>query len=108
MSETGTEKSVADQKGAPKTSKTRGRRKTQTGMVTSDKMNKSITVMVERRVKHPLYEKYMRRSTKLHAHDENNEAKIGDRVEIAETRPMSKLKRFRLLRVIAKATGPTA
>ncbi|MHC5063176.1 MAG: 30S ribosomal protein S17 [Planctomycetota bacterium] len=99
--------SSTNQKSAEGT-KTRGRRKIQVGQVTSDKMDKSITVMVERRVKHPIYEKFVRRSTKLHAHDENNEAKIGDRVEIAETRPMSKLKRFRLLRVIAKASGPTA
>lgn len=81
-------------------------RKVQFGIVTSDKMNKSITVLVERRVKHPLYGKYMRKSTKLHAHDENNEAHVGDRVELVGTRPMSKLKRFRLVRVTNKASGP--
>ena len=85
----------------------RRRRKVQHGVVTSDKMDKSITVIVERRVKHPLYDKYVRRSTKLHAHDENNEAHVGDRVEIAGTRPLSKLKRFRLVRVTSKAHGPT-
>ena len=70
------------------------------GRVVSDKMAKSCVVMVERRVKHPLYKKYIRRSTKMHVHDENNESKAGDKVEIMETRPMSKLKRFRITRVI--------
>ena len=70
--------------------------KTLTGRVVSSKMDKTIAVMIQRTVKHSLYEKYMKRSTKLLAHDENNECKIGDFVEIAECRPLSKRKRFRL------------
>jgi small subunit ribosomal protein S17 len=66
-------------------------------------MNKSITVLVERRVKHPLYGKYMRRSSKLHAHDENNECGIGDTVSITECRPISKTKTWRLVSVVEKA-----
>ncbi len=77
-------------------------RKVFSGKVSSDKMDKSITVVVERLVKHPVYEKFMRRQSKLHAHDENNEAKIGDTVEIVATRPLSKLKRFRLSRILHK------
>jgi len=73
------------------------------GRVISDKMNKSITVLVERKVKHPLYGKYIRRSTKLHAHDENNECGIGDTVSIAECRPISKTKTWRLVSVLEKA-----
>ncbi len=78
-------------------------RKTQTGVVTSDKMDKSISVSVERLVRHPMYEKFVRRRTRLHAHDENNEAGIGDVVEVVQTRPLSKLKRWRLVRVVRKA-----
>ena len=85
------------------TSEQRNRRKVQTGTVISDKMDKSITVEFGRKVKHPLYEKFMNRRTRLHAHDENNEARIGDVVEVVETRPLSKLKRFRLVRVITQA-----
>ena len=81
----------------------RARRKVQTGKVVSAKMDKTVTVLVQRRVKHRLYEKYLRRDTKLHAHDENNEAVIGDTVEICETRPLSKLKRWRLVRIVHKA-----
>ena len=77
--------------------------RTRVGRVVSDKMDKSITVMVERRVKHPLYGKYITRSTKLHAHDENNECGIGDTVSITECRPMSKTKTWRLVSVIEKA-----
>ena len=73
------------------------------GKVISDKMDKSITVMVERRVKHPVYGKFVRKSTKLHAHDENNECKEGDVVTIAECRPISKSKTWRLVEVIEKA-----
>ena len=68
--------------------------RTITGKVVSDKMDKTITVLVERRVKHELYGKYITRSTKLHAHDENNECQINDEVVIREARPMSKLKRW--------------
>ena len=80
--------------------KSRHARKVQVGKVTSNKMDKSITVVVERKVRHPIYEKYIKRRTKLHAHDENNEAKVGDTVEIVACRPMSRLKRGRLVRVI--------
>lgn len=74
-----------------------------TGRVVSDKMDKTITVLVERRVKHPLYGKYMTRSTKLHAHDENNQCSIGDVVEISESRPLSKTKTWMLQTVLEKA-----
>ena len=73
------------------------------GEVTSDKMDKTITVQVERRVKHPLYKKYVRRSTKLHAHDETNECGTGDVVSIVQCRPLSKSKSWRLHKVIEKA-----
>ena len=78
--------------------------RTVTGRVVSDKMNKTITVLVERRVKHPVYGKFVRKSTKLHAHDENNECKEGDVVTIAECRPISKSKAWRLIEVVEKAT----
>ena len=78
-------------------------RKLQTGTVTSNKADKTITIAVERLVRHPMYEKFIRRRTKLHAHDENNEAGIGDVVEIMQTRPMSKLKRWRLVRIVRKS-----
>lgn len=74
-----------------------------TGRVISNKANKSITVQVERRVKHPLYGKYLRRSTKLHAHDENNECGIGDLVTITECRPYSKTKTWVLTRIDERA-----
>jgi small subunit ribosomal protein S17 len=77
--------------------------RTTTGRVVSNKMDKSITVLVERRVKHPLYGKYIRRSSKLHAHDENNECGIGDTVSITECRPISKTKTWRLVSVVEKA-----
>jgi small subunit ribosomal protein S17 len=71
-----------------------------TGRVTSDKMDKTITVVVERKVKHPLYGKYLSRRSKLHAHDENNECKIGDLVQVVECRPISRSKSWRLVKVI--------
>ncbi|MDT8403795.1 30S ribosomal protein S17 [Sulfuriflexus sp.] len=74
-----------------------------TGRVVSDKMDKSITVLVERRVPHPLYKKYIRRSTKMHAHDENNECRQGDLVTIAQCRPMSKSKNWTLVKVVEQA-----
>ncbi|WP_455206272.1 30S ribosomal protein S17 [Kaarinaea lacus] len=77
--------------------------RTKIGRVISNKMDKSITVLVERRVKHPLYGKYITRSTKLHAHDENNECGIGDTVTISECRPISKTKAWRLISVVEKA-----
>ena len=77
--------------------------RTLTGKVVSDKMDKSIVVLIERRVQHPLYGKLIRRSTKLHAHDENNTAKIGDIVTIKESRPISKTKAWTLVEVVEAA-----
>jgi small subunit ribosomal protein S17 len=77
--------------------------RTLTGKVVSDKMDKSIVVLIERRVQHPLYGKLIRRSTKLHAHDENNTAKLGDVVTIKESRPMSKTKSWTLVEVVEAA-----
>ncbi len=73
------------------------------GEVVSDKMDKTITVVVERREKHPLYKKYVRRSTKIHAHDENNECHIGDTVSIEQCRPLSKTKAWRLHSIVERA-----
>lgn len=81
----------------------RGMRKTRVGKVVSDKMDKTIIVAIEDRVVHPLYKKIMKRTYKLKAHDENNECTIGDRVEVMETRPISKDKRWRLVSVVEKA-----
>lgn len=81
----------------------RGYRKTRRGYVTSDKMNKTIVVEVEDRVKHPLYGKVVRRSSKIKAHDEQNSAGIGDLVLITETRPLSATKRWRLVDIVEKA-----
>jgi small subunit ribosomal protein S17 len=78
--------------------------RTVTGKVVSDKMDKSITVLVERRVKHPVYGKYLSRSTKIHAHDENNECKAGDVVTIKETKPFSKTKSWALVKVEQQAS----
>ena len=78
-------------------------RKTRIGTVLSDKMDKTIVVAIEDSVQHPLYKKTMKRTYKLKAHDENNECGIGDTVEVMETRPLSKDKRWRLIRVIEKA-----
>lgn len=77
--------------------------RTLTGHVVSNGMDKSITVKVERRVKHPLYGKFLRRSTKVHAHDENNECGVGDIVRVEQCRPMSKTKTWRLLEIVEKA-----
>lgn len=82
----------------------RGLRKEREGLVVSDAMDKTIVVLVERRVRHPLYGKEMKKSRKYHAHDEKNEAKIGDRVRISETRPLSRLKRWRLVEIVRKAS----
>jgi small subunit ribosomal protein S17 len=81
----------------------RNRRKERIGLVVSNKMDKTITVVVERRIKHAIYGKFMKKSTKFHAHDENNECGIGDTVKIMETRPLSKLKRWRLIEILQKA-----
>ncbi|HEA17648.1 hypothetical protein LCGC14_0876140 [marine sediment metagenome] len=74
-----------------------------TGRVVSDKMDKTITVLVERKVAHPIYKKYMKRSTKLHAHDEANECNVGDVVTITSSRPLSKTKSWNLVEVIDRA-----
>ena len=81
----------------------RGFRKVRVGMVTSDKMDKTIVVSIVDSVKHPLYKKIIKRTIKFKAHDENNECKIGDKVEIMETRPLSKDKRWRLVKVLEQA-----
>ena len=74
-----------------------------TGSVVSDKMDKSATVLIERKVRHPIYGKFVKKSTKLHFHDENNQCNIGDTVQIAECRPKSRTKSWTLVKVIAKA-----
>ncbi|NLJ89219.1 MAG: 30S ribosomal protein S17 [Epulopiscium sp.] len=81
----------------------RNLRKTMIGKVVSDKMDKTIVVAVENNVKHPLYGKIIKRTYKLKAHDENNECKVGDRVKVMETRPLSKEKRWRLVSIVEKA-----
>jgi small subunit ribosomal protein S17 len=81
----------------------RALRKTRVGMVVSNKMDKTIVVAIEDNVKHPVYGKIIKRTLKVHAHDANNECSIGDRVEIMETRPLSKTKRWRLVEIIEKA-----
>ncbi|MET0243861.1 MAG: 30S ribosomal protein S17 [Flavitalea sp.] len=82
---------------------TRNLRKIRIGLVTSNKMAKTATVAVERRVKHPIYGKFVKKTTKFHVHDEKNETTIGDVVKIMETRPLSKTKRWRLVEVVEKA-----
>ena len=81
---------------------TRNLRKIRIGVVISNKMTKTITVTVERKVKHPIYGKFVKKTTKFHAHDEKNEASIGDVVRIMETRPLSKTKRWRLVEIVEK------
>ena len=82
---------------------TRGLRKTRTGRVVSNKMDKTIVVAVETQVQHPLYKKRIKRTTKFKAHDANNECRIGDVVKVMETRPLSKDKRWRLVEIVTKA-----
>jgi small subunit ribosomal protein S17 len=77
--------------------------RTVTGRVVSDRMDKTITVLVERRAAHPLYKKYVKHSTKLHAHDENNECRVGDVVAITATRPLSKTKTWKLVDIVERA-----
>jgi small subunit ribosomal protein S17 len=81
----------------------RALRKTRTGKVVSDKMDKTIVVAIETSIRHPLYKKFIKRTYKLKAHDENNECKVGDKVKVMETRPLSKEKRWRLVEIIEKA-----
>jgi len=81
----------------------RGMRKVRTGVVVSDKMDKTVTVLIERKVKHPVYKKYHRVSKKFMAHDETNACGIGDKVTIMETRPLSRCKRWRVVEILEKA-----
>jgi small subunit ribosomal protein S17 len=85
------------------TAQTRSRRKVREGIVVSDKMDKTVVVVVEERVKHPLYGKVMRRTSRLKVHDESNSAGIGDRVSIMETRPLSATKRWRVVEILERA-----
>ncbi len=78
--------------------------RTQTGSVISDRMDKTVTVLIERKVKHPLYGKFVKKSTKLHVHDENNECSIGDVVRITECRPLSRTKSWKLVEIVEKAS----
>ena len=97
-----TEAPEAGQSSAPEVADEggRGRRKVRVGVVTSDRMDKTVTVSVERRFAHPLYGKGVKRTKKYHAHDENNEYKVGDTVRITETRPLSKTKRWRVVELM--------
>ena len=81
----------------------RGERKLRQGVVVSDKMDKTVVVEIRRRTTHPLYRKTITRSEKLHAHDESNDVRVGDRVQVAETRPLSKKKRWRVTEVLERA-----
>jgi small subunit ribosomal protein S17 len=81
----------------------RGRRKVRTGVVVSDGMDKTVMVRIDRQIRHALYGKTVRRSSKLAAHDESNEARVGDTVRVMETRPLSKTKRWRLVEIVEKA-----
>ncbi len=81
----------------------RGLRKTRVGIVVRDKMDKTITIAIERKVPHPIYRKYFKKTTKLMAHDEKSECRVGDKVKIMETRPLSKSKRWRLIEIVEKA-----
>ena len=93
---------MSAQKGETPMPATRGRRKAVIGKVTSDKMDKTVAVVIETRVKHPVYGKIRRRWTTLKVHDEKNEAQEGDTVEIMETRPLSRTKRWRLVRIVKR------
>ena len=81
----------------------RNYRKTRVGLVSSDKMDKTVVVSIEDNVKHPIYGKIIKRTLKVHAHDENNECGVGDKVMVMETRPLSKTKRWRVVKIIEKA-----
>ena len=81
----------------------RGIRKCEVGIVVADKMNKTITIKIERKIKHPTYKKYIKRYTTYKAHDEQNACKVGDKVEIVETRPLSKTKRWSVTQIVQKA-----
>lgn len=81
----------------------RSQRKARTGLVVSDKMDRTVVVNIETTVRHPLYGKIYKRNSKLHAHDEANDAKVGDRVRVVETRPLSKTKRWRVVEILERA-----
>jgi 30S ribosomal protein S17 len=99
-----TEQAAGEQPASEQTEKsTRNYRKTREGLVVSDKMDKTVVVSVEDRVKHPLYGKVIRRTKKYKAHDENNECGVGDRVLLMETRPLSATKRWRVVHILEKA-----
>lgn len=102
---TPSDQSSADKSPAGKAAGERGVRKLMLGMVMSTKMDKTIIVQVNRKVRHPLYEKFVSKRTKLYAHDDQGEANVGDIVELTQTRPLSKLKRWRLLRIVQKSTA---
>jgi small subunit ribosomal protein S17 len=103
MSTNQPEGSVTSDESAGAAADERGRRKTRVGTVVSDKMDKTVVVEVSRRYAHPLYGKQVTRTKKYHAHDENNEYQLGDSVRITETRPLSKLKRWRVSALVEKA-----
>ena len=94
---------MSEDQSATATATERGRRKVRTGVVVSDKMDKTVLVRIDRTVTHPLYRKTMVRTSRLNTHDENNELRVGDRVRISETRPLSKTKRWRLVEVLERA-----
>jgi small subunit ribosomal protein S17 len=94
---------VSEDQSATATATERGRRKVRTGVVVSDKMDKTVLVRIDRTVTHPLYRKTVRRSSKLAAHDEQNEAHVGDTVRVMETRPLSKTKRWRVVEIVMRA-----
>ena len=99
---------AADKKTTTPAAEAQGGRRVEEGIVTSDVREKTIRVEIKRLVKHARYGKYIFRSTNLHAHDEKNEAKMGDRVEIVETRPISKQKRWKLVKIVERAAVLTA
>ena len=94
---------MSEQTNSPSDEASKQTVRTLTGLVVSDKMDKTVTVLVERRVKHPLYKKYIRRRTKFHAHDEENTCNVGDMVSIEQCRPLSKSKSWRLLEIVERA-----
>jgi small subunit ribosomal protein S17 len=94
---------VSDEQTTATTVDERGRRKVRTGVVVSDGMDKTVVVRIDRQVKHPLYGKIVRRSSKLAAHDEANDAHLGDTVRVMETRPLSKTKRWRVVEIVERA-----
>jgi small subunit ribosomal protein S17 len=104
VSDRETQEPTTQPKAAPAASSSdRTRRKVRTGVVVSEKMDKTVLVRIDRKVRHPLYKKTLRRSNKLAAHDENNDARVGDTVRVMETRPLSKTKRWRIVEVVERA-----